>query len=50
MILTKRVENFMIQASGSDKQMLCGSSRACASLDFISVKQHPKKVGVSFVV
>ena len=43
-----RVGNFIIGASGSDKQILCGSSVARAAPDYISCKQDPKRVSLSF--
>ena len=38
-----RVGNFIIGASGSDKQILCGSSVARAAPTIIGCKQDPKR-------
>ena len=34
-----RVRNFIIRASGFDKQMLCVSSRACVALNIAAEKK-----------
>ena len=38
-----RVGNFITGASGSDKQMLCASSGACAALNIAAEKSKQKR-------
>ena len=41
--MTRSEKNFIIIASGSDKQMLCASSGACAALNIAAEKKVNKR-------